>query len=83
MDPLEAGERVLSGIMHNDLFIMTHPEFMDGIMARNEALLRSIPDEPPDKKRHETLKNFGTLLYNPIYDSQRNVGPFKRTGDKD
>jgi len=83
MDPLEAGERVLSGIMHNDLFIMTHPEFMDGIIARNEALLRSIPDEPPDKKRHETLKNFGTLLYNPIYDSQRNVGPFKRTGDKD
>ena len=83
MDPVEAGERVLRGIMRNDLFIMSHPEFRDGIIARNEALLRSLPDEPPDQKRYETLKNFGTLLYNPIYDGQRTVGPFKGTGDED
>jgi NAD(P)-dependent dehydrogenase (short-subunit alcohol dehydrogenase family) len=82
MDPVEAGERILNGIMHNDLMIMTHPEFKKGIIARNEALLRAIPDEPPDPKRHEVLKNFGTIHYNPIYDGQRNVGPFKGSGDK-
>ena len=64
MDPLEAGERVLRGIMRNDLFIMSHPEFRDGIIARNDALLRSIPDEPPDEKRHETLKHFCFDIYN-------------------
>ena len=83
MDPVEAGERVLRGIMRNDLFIMSHPEFRDGIIARNEALLRSIPDEPPDEKRHKTLKHFGTLLYNPIYDGQTTPGAFKGTTDKD
>lgn len=78
MDPLEAGERVLRGIMRNDLFIMSHPEFRDGIVARNEALLRALPDEPPDPKRHEILKHFGTLLYNPIYDGQTTPGAFKK-----
>jgi short-subunit dehydrogenase len=77
MDPVEAGERVLEGILRKDLFIITHPEFKEGIIARNKALLRAIPDEAPDAKRHELLKRFGTLLYNPIYDGQKQVGPFK------
>ncbi len=75
MDPLEMGERVLRGIKRNDLFIITHPEFRDGIVARNEALLRANPDEPPNQKRHEVLKAFGTLLYNPIYETQTTPGP--------
>ncbi len=79
MDPVEMGERVLRGIMRNDLFINTHPEFRAGYAARNEAILRSIPDEPPNDKRHEALKAFGTLLYNPIYDTQTTPGPLKRT----
>ncbi len=75
MDPLEMGERVLRAIKRNDLFIITHPEFRDGIVARNEALLRAVPDEPPNQKRHEVLKAFGTLLYNPIYEKQTTPGP--------
>ncbi len=75
MDPVETGERVLRAIKRNDLFIITHPEFRDGIIARNEALLRACPDEPPYQKRHETLKMFGTLLYNPIYEKQTTPGP--------
>jgi NAD(P)-dependent dehydrogenase (short-subunit alcohol dehydrogenase family) len=72
----EVGKRVLRGIRRGDLFIMTHPEFAPGIEARNKALLRAQPIEPINQKRAETVKLFGTLLYNPIYDTQQPVdGP--------
>ena len=72
----EVGKRVLRGIKRGDLFIMTHPEFAAGIKARNDALLRAQPVEPPNEKRAETVKLFGTLMYNPIYDTQQVVdGP--------
>jgi NADP-dependent 3-hydroxy acid dehydrogenase YdfG len=78
MDPVEMGERVLRGILRNDLFINTHPEFKAGYAVRCEAVMRSIPDEPPNNVRHEVLKSFGTLLYNPIYEKQSTPGPLKR-----
>lgn len=70
MNPEEAGERILRGIKRGDLFIMTHNEFRDGIIARNEALIRSLPADPFNEKRYEVLKSFGSLLKNPIYDTQ-------------
>ena len=75
MDPVETGERVLRGIKRNDLFIMTHPEFKAGIIARNEALLRACPDQPLNPQLHELLKKIGSLVYNPIYEKQTQVGP--------
>jgi len=51
MDPVEMGERVLRGILRNDLFINTHPEFRAGYAVRSEAILRSVPDEPPNEAR--------------------------------
>jgi len=75
MDPIEVGEYILRGIKRNDLFIMSHPEFREGIIARNEALLRSIPDEPPNKKRYNVIKTFGRIYHNPIYDEQTTPGP--------
>jgi NAD(P)-dependent dehydrogenase (short-subunit alcohol dehydrogenase family) len=75
MDPVETGERVLRGIRNNDLYIITHPEYKAGIKARHEAIMRACPDEPRDEKRWEVIKTFGTLLYNPIYDKQQQVGP--------
>src|SRR5579872_2320934 len=53
MDPLEAGERVLNGVIHNDLFILTHPEYMPGTQQRFEAVLQSEPveDTPPPEAR--------------------------------
>ncbi|MBT2186644.1 SDR family NAD(P)-dependent oxidoreductase [Sphingobium nicotianae] len=71
MSPEEVGERVLRGIRRKDLFIMTHPEFRDGIVARNEALLRAIPVEEPNEARAALVRQFGTLIYNPIYDTQQ------------
>jgi len=43
MDPLEAGERVLNGIVNNDLFILTHPEFKPGLQERFDAIMASTP----------------------------------------
>jgi NADP-dependent 3-hydroxy acid dehydrogenase YdfG len=43
MDPLEAGERVLNGVVNNDLFILSHPEFKPGIQERFDAIMASTP----------------------------------------
>ena len=43
MDPLEAGERVLNGVINNDLFILSHPEFKPGMEERFTAILASDP----------------------------------------
>jgi NAD(P)-dependent dehydrogenase (short-subunit alcohol dehydrogenase family) len=53
MDPLEAGERVLNGVINNDLFIVTHPEYMAGTQQRFAAILASEPveDTPPPETR--------------------------------
>ena len=78
MDPIEVGERVLRGIRRNDLFIFSHPEFREGMQARHDAIMRAIPDEPVNEERKEVLKTFGTLLYNPIYETQTTPGPLER-----
>ena len=70
MDIYEVGRRVLRGIRRNDLFIISHPEFREGIVARNEALIRAIPDEPLNQRRLEALRQMGTLLNQPIYAQQ-------------
>jgi NAD(P)-dependent dehydrogenase (short-subunit alcohol dehydrogenase family) len=70
MDPTEVGERVLRGIRRNDLFIISHPEFREGLQARCDALLRAVPDEPLNQERLAMLRTFGTLLTQPIYAEQ-------------
>ena len=75
MDPVETGERVVRGIRNNDLFIHTHPEWRDGYKSRHDAIIRALPDEPRNEKRWAIVKNFGTIIYNDIYDKQKPVGP--------
>jgi NADP-dependent 3-hydroxy acid dehydrogenase YdfG len=43
MDPLEAGNRVLNGVVNNDLFILSHPEFAPGMKERFDAIMDSTP----------------------------------------
>jgi NAD(P)-dependent dehydrogenase (short-subunit alcohol dehydrogenase family) len=43
MDPLEAGQHVLEGIRHNDLYVLSHPEFETIIRQRFDAIMRSFP----------------------------------------
>jgi NAD(P)-dependent dehydrogenase (short-subunit alcohol dehydrogenase family) len=65
MDPLEAGERVLNGVIHNDLFIVTHPEYMPGTGQRFIAVLDSEPggEHPPGNR----LKFETRVLHAGIY----------------
>lgn len=51
MDPLKVGEKVLSAIRMNRLYVFTHPEFAGEIRRRSEALLGAIPNEPADPGR--------------------------------
>lgn len=66
MDPLEAGERVLNGVVNNDLFIVTHPEYMPGVKERLDAILASEPVEatPPPQAR---VKASARVLHAGIY----------------
>lgn len=71
MDPLEVGQRVLSGIRHNDIWILSHAEFRPGIEQRNAALLAAVPDEDVGEARKNSSFNF--LWQNPMYDHRRKV----------
>jgi NAD(P)-dependent dehydrogenase (short-subunit alcohol dehydrogenase family) len=66
MDPLEAGERVLNGVIHNDLFIVTHPEYMPGTKERFDAIMASIPVEgtpPPEARVRAEARLLRTGIY--------------------
>jgi len=63
----EVGERVLAGIRNNDLYILTHPEFAQGMRTRFDAILASMPDEPINQERAEGI---GFLLGNKVFDEQ-------------
>ena len=67
MDPLEVGRKTLRGIQRNDLFILTHPEFEQGIRDRFEAILASLPDEAPDPARVDMESRLASTLRNPVY----------------
>jgi NAD(P)-dependent dehydrogenase (short-subunit alcohol dehydrogenase family) len=64
MDPVECGERVLQGMLDNDLFIFTHPEFKKGTAERCEAILAAFPHEPINEARYRAIK---WLTENSIY----------------
>lgn len=64
MDPLECGERILRGILRNDLYIFTHPEFKDGAAEHFEAMMAAFPDEPINTARADAIR---FLLSNPIF----------------
>lgn len=60
----EVGERVLRGILADELFIMTHSEFRQGIAERTEAMRAAVPDLPENAEYKAT---FPILFRNPIH----------------
>jgi len=76
MSKEEVGQRVLWGMERNHLFVLSHPVFDDGISARGSTLLRAIPDEPANSARIEVIHQFGSLLYNPIYEELTSLPGF-------
>lgn len=72
MDPVEAGERVLNGVVHNDLFIFTHPEFKPGMQERFDAILASVPDEPyPQARARAETRVLTAPPYKPEIEHRR------------
>ncbi len=51
MPPLEAGEKVLRGILRNDFYIFTHPEFKEELREIFDEALAALPNETPPAER--------------------------------
>jgi NAD(P)-dependent dehydrogenase (short-subunit alcohol dehydrogenase family) len=68
----EAGERVLQGVRRGDLFILTHPEFRDGVRERSETILNAFPDEPINTERANAIT---FLTSHPIYAPESRLPP--------
>jgi NAD(P)-dependent dehydrogenase (short-subunit alcohol dehydrogenase family) len=68
MDPIEAAEIVLAGIRSNDLFILSHPEFRDGLQERMDALMASVPSTQAPEAR---LAQEGVTMHNSLYLRER------------
>jgi NAD(P)-dependent dehydrogenase (short-subunit alcohol dehydrogenase family) len=68
MDPMEAAQIVLAGIRNNDLFILSHPEFRDGLQERMDALMASVPatSAPPTRLAQEQV-----TMHNSLYLRER------------
>ncbi len=65
-DPEDVGEIVLCGILRNDLYIFTQPEFYDGLQERFDAILATMGKPDPERARKlRTLAPF--LTGDPIY----------------
>jgi NAD(P)-dependent dehydrogenase (short-subunit alcohol dehydrogenase family) len=60
----EVGERVLRGILNDELYIMTHSEFRQGLEDRVEAIREAVPDLPENE---EYKRTFSVLFRNPIH----------------
>lgn len=64
MSSEEAGERVLHGMLRGDMFILTHPEFKQGVVDRHRTIEDGFPDEPINEVRAEAIP---FLLSSPVY----------------
>ena len=60
----QVGERVLRGILNDELYIMTHSEFRQGVEDRAQAMCAAVPDLPESE---EYKRTFSFLFRNPIH----------------
>jgi NAD(P)-dependent dehydrogenase (short-subunit alcohol dehydrogenase family) len=60
----EIGQRVLQGILNDELYILTHSEFRQGVAERAEAMCAAVPELPENE---EYKRTFGFLFRNPIH----------------
>jgi len=60
----EVGQRVLQGILNDELYILTHSEFRQGLEERAAAMCAAVPDLP---ENDEYKRTFSVLFRNPIH----------------
>src|ERR1700722_328413 len=58
------GQRVLQGILNDELYILTHSEFREGLEDRAQAMGAAVPDLP---ENDEYKRTFSMLFRNPIH----------------
>ena len=63
----EIGQRVLQGILNDELYILTHSEFRQGVEERAQAMCAAVPDLPENQEYKNT---FGILFRNPIHSAE-------------
>lgn len=51
MDPDEVGQKALEGVLRNDFYVLTHPEFREELQELCEEVLAALPEEPVDPRR--------------------------------
>jgi len=61
----EVGERVLEGILNDELYILTHSEFLEGVTDRANAMIASVPRKRP--RNAEYMETFKMLFNSPIW----------------
>jgi NAD(P)-dependent dehydrogenase (short-subunit alcohol dehydrogenase family) len=64
MSPLEAGRYVLNGIRNNDLFILSHPEFLEGLKERHAVIQASVAHGKAPVERTNMVKS---TMRNSVY----------------
>jgi NAD(P)-dependent dehydrogenase (short-subunit alcohol dehydrogenase family) len=60
----EVGQRVLQGILNDELYILTHSEFRQGVAERAAAMCAAVPELPENE---EYKRTFAFLFRNPIH----------------
>ncbi len=63
----EVGERVRAGIENDELYILTHKEFLPGVKARAAAMVAAVPER---EENAEYKQVFARLFHNPIHDDE-------------
>jgi NAD(P)-dependent dehydrogenase (short-subunit alcohol dehydrogenase family) len=61
----EVGERVLHGILHDELYILTHSEFLVGVTDRANAMIAAVPAHLPENLAYK--EKFAMLFNSPIW----------------
>lgn len=61
----EVGERVLEGILNDELYILTHAEFLGGVTDRANAMIASVPAKLPQNEEYKST--FAMLFNSPIW----------------
>jgi NAD(P)-dependent dehydrogenase (short-subunit alcohol dehydrogenase family) len=61
----EVGQRVLQGILNDELYILTHSEFLAGVTDRAHAMIASVPSHLPENDEYKS--SFAMLFNSPIW----------------
>jgi NAD(P)-dependent dehydrogenase (short-subunit alcohol dehydrogenase family) len=61
----EVGQRVLQGILNDELYILTHSEFLGGVTDRGNAMIASVPAHLPENPEYK--ERFAMLFNSPVW----------------